>query len=100
MGDNRYSIPMSTTITISDSLAQALDRKRQEAGLESLDAVAEALLADAMHVDATDAGRLGYTDDELRALIAEGEASGPAVAWDAAAVREEVRSRFARSRPA
>ncbi|MFZ4072217.1 MAG: hypothetical protein ACOYJ6_19245 [Caulobacterales bacterium] len=88
------------TITISDSLAQALDRKRQEAGLDSLDATAEALLAGAMYVDATDSDRLGYTDDELRALIAEGEASGPAASWDAAAVRGEVRSRFAARRPA
>jgi hypothetical protein len=95
MANNRSSSVMSMTITISNSLAQALDRKRQEAGLDSLDAVAEALLAGALYADATDAARLGYTDDELRAGIAEADASGAAVAWDAAAIRDEVRARFA-----
>ena len=32
----------------------------------------------------------GYTDDQLRALIKEAEASGPVVAWDGAAVKAEV----------
>ncbi len=100
MASNRYSNAMTTTITISDSLAAALDRKRLEAGLDSLDAAAEALLAGAMYTDATDADRLGYSDDELRVLIAEGDASGAAVAWDAAAVRDEVRARFVARRPA
>ena len=91
---------MTTTITISDSLAVELDRKRREAGLESLDAAAEALLAGAIFADASDDDRLGYSDDELRALIAEGEASGPPVAWDADVVRDEVRARYAARRPA
>lgn len=97
---NRYSDVMSTTITISDGLAAALDRKRQEAGLDSLDAAAEALLAGAMYADASDADSFGYSDEQLRALIAEGEASGAAVAWDSAAVRDEVRRRFLANRPA
>lgn len=91
---------MSTVITISDAPAQALERKRQEAGSDSLDAVDEAMLADAMSVDETDAGGLGYTDDELRTLIAEGEGSGPTVTWDAAAVQKVVPSRFAARPPA
>jgi hypothetical protein len=91
---------MSIVITISDSLALALERKRQEAGFDSLDAAAEALLAGAMAADDADLSGLGYTDGELRALIAEGEASGPALAWDAAAVEKEVRLRFAARRPA
>ncbi len=63
-------------------------------GFESLDGAAEARLAGAMYADATDAGSLGYSDDELKALIAEGDASGAAVPWDAATVRDEVRARF------
>jgi hypothetical protein len=98
--NSRYSRRMSTVITISDTLAQALERKRQEAGFDSLDAAAEALLASAISVDETDASGLGYTDDELRALIAEGEGSGPITTWDPAAVKKEVHSRFAARRPA
>ena len=97
---NRYSEAMGTTITISDGLAAALDRKRQEAGLDTLDAAAEALLAGAVLTDPSDAGSLGYSDDQLRALIAEGEASGASVAWDSAAMRDEVRRRFQANRPA
>lgn len=79
MASHRYSDTMTITITISDDLAAELDRKRLEAGLESLDAAAEALLAGAMYADATDADSLGYSDDELKALIAEGDARGAAV---------------------
>lgn len=86
---------MSTTVTISDELAAALEAKRQQAGMPSLDAAAEALLADAIASDASDLGAFGLSDDALRAWIAKGESSGPTVAWDAAAVREEVRRRFA-----
>jgi hypothetical protein len=92
IASNRYSEIM--TITNSDHLAAELDRKRLEAGLESLDAAAEALLAGAMDADATDADRLAYSDGELRALIAEGDASGAAIRWDATEVRDEVRGRF------
>jgi hypothetical protein len=60
---------MSIVITISDSLALALERKRQEAGFDSLDAAAEALLAGAMAADDADLSGLGYTDGELRAYI-------------------------------
>ena len=97
---NRYFEAMSVTITISDGLAAALDRKRREAGLDTIDAAAEELLAGAMLPDPFDADSLGYSDDQLRALIAEGEASGAAVAWDSAAVRDEVRRRFLANRPA
>jgi len=86
---------MSTTLTISDELAAALEAKRQQAGMPTLDAAAEALLADAIALDASDADDLGLSEETLRALIAEGEASGPTVPWDPQAVREEVRRRFA-----
>lgn len=86
---------MTTILTISDELAAALEAKRKEAGMPSLDATAEALLAHAIAVDASDVDDLGLSKDALRALIAEGEASGPTVAWDAAAARDEVRRRYA-----
>lgn len=40
----------------------------------------------------------GRSDDELRALVAEADASGPAVPWDAAAVKAEVLRRHAARR--
>jgi hypothetical protein len=89
---------MSTTLTISDELAAALEAKRKQAGIPTIDAAAELLLADATDGDASDAGDLGLSEDALRALIAEGEASGPVVAWDAQSVREEIRRRFAARR--
>jgi hypothetical protein len=92
--NNRYPDAMSTTLTISDELAAALEAKRKQAGMPTIDAAAEALLADAVASDAGDAGDLGLSEEALRSLIAEGEASGPALAWDAQAVRDEVRRRF------
>jgi hypothetical protein len=89
---------MSTTLTISDELAAALEARRERAGMPTLDAAAEALLADAIALEAGDADGLGLSDEGLRALIAEGETSGPAEPWDAEAAREAVRSRFASRR--
>jgi hypothetical protein len=100
MARDRYSESMSNVISISDSLARAMERKRQEAGFDSLDAAAEAPLADAMAADDADRSGLGCTDGELRALIAEGEARAPALACDAAAVEREVRLRLTARRPA
>jgi hypothetical protein len=89
---------MSTTLTISDELAAVLEAKREQAGMPTIDEAAEVLLADAIAADASDLDDLGLSEDALRALIAEGEVSGPATPWDALAVREEVRRRFARKR--
>lgn len=86
---------MRTTLTISDALAQALEARRQQSGLPTLDAVAEALLMAVIAVDADDTDDLGLSQDALRTLIAEGEASGPTVAWDMNAVRDEIHRRFA-----
>lgn len=86
---------MSTTLIISDELAAALEAKRKQAGMPTIDAAAEFLLADAIEADTSDVGNLGLSEEAVRALIAEGEASGPGVAWDAQAVRDEVRRRFA-----
>jgi hypothetical protein len=88
---------MSKTLKISDELAAALEAKRKQADMPSIDATAEALLTDALALDAGNADNLGLSDEALRALIAEGEASGPAVPWDAKAERDEARRRFAAS---
>lgn len=61
--------PMSKSVTISDSLAALVEAHRRAAGLA--------------------------TDEELRALIDEADASGPAALWDAAAVKAEVLRRYA-----
>lgn len=84
---------MSTTLTISDELAAALEAKRKQAGMPTIDEAAEVLLADAIALDTAD--DLGLSEEALRALIAEGEASGPTALWDAQAARVEVRNRFA-----
>src|SRR5258708_4149357 len=96
--NNHYLKAMSRTLTISDALAAALEAKRKQADMPTLDAAAEALLADAIALDAGNADNLGLSDEALRALIAEGEASGPAVAWDAKTARDEARRRFAASK--
>ena len=87
---------MSTTVTISDGLAALLEERRKRGGYPSLNAVAEAVLAYGLGAseDAEDRSA-GRDDDELRALIAEAEASGIAIPWDAAAARTEVLRRYA-----
>lgn len=83
-------------ITISDDLAALLEQRRQQAGFTSLDAAAEAFITHGL-----EAGRLeedhslGFTDEELRAFLAEADASGPEEAWDPDAVRSEVLRRHA-----
>jgi hypothetical protein len=86
---------MSKTLTISDELAAALEAKRKQADMPSIDAAAEALLTNAIALDAGDIDDFGLPEETLRALIAEGETSGPAVAWDSKAASDEVRRRFA-----
>lgn len=82
-------------LTISDELAAALEAKRRQDGLPSIDAAAEALLADAILASDGDAGDFGLSQESLRAFVAEGDASGPLIEWDAAAARDEIRRRFA-----
>jgi hypothetical protein len=87
---------MSVTVTISNDLAALLEERRKEEGLVSLDAAVEKLLAYALAVDDGEEDDLyGYNVEELRALIAEADASGPAEPWDGKAVREEVLRRYA-----
>jgi hypothetical protein len=92
---------MSRTVTISDDLAALVEARRQEAGLDTMDAAAEALIASGLVASsAEDDHSLGHSDDELRAMIAEAETSGTAEPWDPRAARAEVLRRFAALRNA
>lgn len=86
---------MSKTLTISDDLAKRLEERRQETGQASVDEVAASLMEEALEFD----DELDSADlEELRALIAEGEASEMTEFRSAAEVSEEVRRRFATKR--
>ena len=89
---------MSTTLTISDQLAVALEARRRQAGLPSLDAAAETLLSDALAGQDAHSDGLGLSDEALRELIQDGEASGPSETWDGQAARKAIRLRFDASR--
>jgi len=89
---------MSRTLTISDELAAALEAKRQQADMPSIDVAAELLLADALALDSENLEDLGLSVEALRAFIAEGEASGPAEPWNPEKDFDEVRRRFAASK--
>jgi hypothetical protein len=90
---------MARTVKISDDLADLLEERRKRGGFPSLDATAEAVLTYGLVAGDDNADHsAGRSDDELRALIAEAEASGPAVTWDAVAVRTEVLRRYASRR--
>jgi hypothetical protein len=86
---------MSKTVTISEDLAKRLEERRQETGQSSLDEVAASLMEEALEFDDELDPNCGYTVEELRALIEEGEASGPAIEWEPGALRAEVMRRAA-----
>jgi len=87
---------MGKTVTISDDLAALLEARRKEAGYPSLDATAEAFIAQGLIAsDSSDDHSDGRTVEEQRGLIDDAEASGPMAAWDGAAVKAEVLRRYA-----
>ncbi|HEY2710334.1 MAG TPA: hypothetical protein VGI95_20015 [Caulobacteraceae bacterium] len=87
---------MTKTVTISDDLALRLEQRRKENGGESLDDVAEAVIVLGLVYDEAEFDEnAGYADEELRTMIAEGDASGPAEPWSAAELTAEVRRRQA-----
>lgn len=87
---------MGKTVTISDDLAALLEARRKEAGYPSLDATAEAFIAQGLIAsDSGDDHSDGRSSEELRALIDDAEASGSDVDWDSAAVKAEVLRRYA-----
>jgi hypothetical protein len=88
-------------VTISDNLAALVEARRRAAGFPTIDAAAENLITHGLIVAAAeDDHALGCSDEELRALIDEADASGPAEPWDAAAVKAEVLRRYAALRGA
>jgi hypothetical protein len=89
---------MSKTVTISDDLAARLEERRRETRQGSLDEVAASLMEEALEFDDELDPNCGYTDEELRALIAEGEASGFAEPCSAAELSAEIRRRYAERR--
>ena len=89
---------MSKTVTISDDLAALVEARRRAAGQPTIDAAAEALIAHGLIADAEGDHSVGRSDEELRALIDEAEASGPAEQWDAASARAEALRRYAARR--
>jgi hypothetical protein len=86
---------MSRTVTISDDLAALVEARQRAGGHPSIDAAAEALIALGLIADAGENHSAGRSDDELRALVDEAEASGAAEPWDAAEAKAEVLRRFA-----
>lgn len=80
---------MTKQVAISDDLAELLEARRKEDGLPTLDAAAEQAIRQGLANDETP-----YTVEELRALIAEADASGPAEPWDAKSFREEILSAY------
>lgn len=83
-------------IAISDGLAALLETRRDEAGYTSIEAAAEAAIARGLESTGFDEDHaLPFSDNELKALLAEADASGPPKVWDAAAVRSEVLGRHA-----
>ena len=87
---------MSRTVTISDDLALQLEERRRLTGQGSVDDVAEALIAESLAFDGIEMDAdAGYTVDELRALIAEADASGPAETWSPGEASAEIRRRHA-----
>jgi hypothetical protein len=86
---------MAKTVNISDDLAERLEERRRETGQGSLDEVAASLMEEALEFDDELDPNCGYTVEELRALIAEGEASGPAAVWAPGELTAEVKRRAA-----
>jgi hypothetical protein len=78
---------MSRTVRISEEVAALLEERQKRAGYPSLDETAEAFIVRGMANDVSDDHSAGHTDDELRALIDEADASGESIAWDTVAVK-------------
>jgi hypothetical protein len=90
---------MSKIITISDELAARLEERRRLTGQKTLDDVAASAITEGLAGDDDEIDpNCGYTVDELRGLIAEGVASGPAEVWSPDELTAEVRRRNASQR--
>jgi hypothetical protein len=84
---------MTILLTIPDYLAAALEARRRDLALPSIEAAAESLIVQGLAV-ADEDHSAGRSVEALRAALAEADASGPAEAWDAQAVRADVLRRY------
>jgi hypothetical protein len=91
---------MTKTVTISDDLAALIEARQRASGHPTFESAAEALIAQGLVAEADGDHSAGRSDDELRALIDEAEASGDAEPWDAAVARAEALRRYAARRRA
>lgn len=83
-------------ITIPDDLAPLVLERQHRLGYLTPDAAAEALIREGLVASSEKEDHsAGRTDCELRALIDEAEASGPAETWSAKSMRAEVLRRHA-----
>jgi hypothetical protein len=87
-------------LRISDDLAALVEARRRAAGHATIDEAAASLIAQGLVADAESDHSAGRSDKELRTLIDEADASGPAEPWDSVAVRGEVLRRYAAQRRA
>jgi len=80
------------TITISEELAGLIAKQQQDFGHSSFDDTVAALLNAGLVVArrTDDDPDLGYSTEELQALIQEGDDSGPAEPFDPSTFRAEV----------
>lgn len=79
-------------ITVADDLAElVLDRQRRH-GYATPDAAAAVLISEGLAREEDHSA--GRTDEELRRLIDEADASGPVEEWNPATARAEVLRRY------
>lgn len=82
---------MSKTVVISDKLAAMVEERAKRLGFATIDSAVEAFVTESLTAnDPLDDHSDGYSVEELRALIDEADASGPAEPWDFAAIRREL----------
>ncbi len=86
---------MTRTIEISSDLADEIERQQASRGFPTLTAAAEAIIALGLQVANDEDDDLGLDKETLRALVAEGLASGPPEPWNSAEVFAAIRERYA-----
>jgi hypothetical protein len=81
------------TVTISEELAELVRARQTKAGLSTPDAAAAALITEGALAQSLEED--DFSDDELRRLIDEADASGAPEPWDPKTMREDARRRLA-----
>ncbi len=83
------------TVTIPEELASLVLERQRKLGYQTPDEAAAALITEGLVASSEEDHSGGRSDEELRSLIDEAEASGPAEIWDGPALRAEILRRFA-----